>query len=166
MLAAMNDVRPEERRDDVQRLLCGQFFMQPQNSQLALDIQAVSALGLDCRRSVSGEFAKRSTRSQLQYLGSSGAQLLHRIQDPAALVRDLFVARAGDFEAVLFGAAGRMNEVGVRIDEPRQRNAAAEVQDLCADRFRKRLHRSASSDRRNQAVAYQQCSISDDAEVG
>ena len=45
-------------------------------------------------------------------------------------------------------------------------DAAAEVQDPCAARFRKGLNRSASSERPNQTVADQQGAVLDDAEVG
>src|SRR5579859_1297964 len=50
-----DDMGAEERRDDVQRLFGGNFFVQAENFQLARHVEAVTALCLDRGGAVGGE---------------------------------------------------------------------------------------------------------------
>ena len=159
-------MRAEKRRNDVQGLIRSKFLVEAENFQFARCIQAIAAFCLDRCRTISGELRERLARASFQGFRCGGTQFFDGVQDAAALAGYLFVASASDFHLILFRAAGSMDQVSMRIDEPRQCHAAAEVQDLCAACLRKCLYRSASSERANQAVAHQQGSVLDDAEVG
>ena len=139
--------------------------MQPQNLQLARDVQPVPALRLDRRRSIRREFPQRRHRPLLQSLRCRRAQLLHRIQNPAALARNLLVARAGNLQFVLFRAARRMNQVRMRIHKSRQHHAPLNIQLLRAARLRQRLNFRTHPDRSDAAVAHQQRPIFHDSEI-
>ena len=58
-------VRAEKSGNDVQWLRGGQFFMQVENFELADDVEAVAALGLDSGSAVGGELLQRGERSLL-----------------------------------------------------------------------------------------------------
>jgi len=70
------------------------------------------------------ELFERRMRAFLQSLARGRAQLIHRIEYPAAFARDLFVTRPGNFQFIFFRPARRMNQVRMRIDKPRQRPRA------------------------------------------
>jgi len=95
-------------------------------------------------------------RPFLQSLARRRAQFIHRIENPAAFARDLFVTCPGNFQFILFHPARRMDQVRMRIDEPRQRHAPAQVEILRRACLRQRLDLRPRSHGRDQAIAHQQ----------
>ena len=155
-------VRSQKGGHNFQRLFRRQFPMQSQNLQFASDIEPIPALRLNRRRAVRRKLFQRRRCALLQSLRRRRAQLLHRIQDPAALPRNLFVARPFNLQLVFFRAARRVNQVGVRIHEPRQRHPPAQVQFFRRARLRQRFDLRVRPHRCDDAIAHQQRAIFDD----
>ncbi len=70
-------MRSQKSRDDLQRLLRAQLPMQPENLQLARDIEPIPAFRLDRCRPICRELFQCMVRPLLQGLRGSGAQSLH-----------------------------------------------------------------------------------------
>ena len=129
-----NDVRAEKRADDIERLLLMQLMKHVQNLQLALPIEAVTALGFERSGAVRGKLAKMRARSLAERFRRSAAAILHRGADSAACAGNLLVGFSGNSLLVFGGAARRKNQVRVRIDEAGKNDASAKIQFLGAAR--------------------------------
>lgn len=156
----------EKCRNDVERLLGAQFLVQPENFQLARNIQTVAAFCFYRRRAIGGELRKGTARPLFQSFRRCGAQFLYGVEDPAALASDFLVACPSDLQLILFRPAGGVDQMRMRVDKPREHNAAAEVQLFGAGRVRQRLDFRASSDGSDEAVVDEQSSVFEDAEIG
>lgn len=75
-----------------------------------------------------GEAAKICKGARFEAVYRGRPKFSHRREDSAAGFGNLLVGGPGDAAVVLVGAAIRKNEVRVRIDEPGEDNAIAEVE--------------------------------------
>ncbi len=106
-------MRSQKSRHDLQRLLCCQLFLQPQNFQLARNVQPVPAFRFNRCCPVRSELFQRGKRALFQSLARRRPQPFHRIENPSTLPRNLFVTRPGYLQFILFCPARRMNQVRV-----------------------------------------------------
>src|SRR5207247_2509112 len=116
-----NHMRAKKRGHNFQWLLGGQLFLKPQNLQFARNVQPVPALCFNRCRPVRRELFQRRQRALLQSLTCCLAQPFHRVENPAALPRNFFVARPGNLQFILFRTACGMHQVRMRVHKSRQR---------------------------------------------
>src|SRR5207253_9575053 len=107
-------------------------------------------------RTVSAPPARASSKPHL-FL----AQPFHRVENPAALPRNFFVARPGNLQFILFRTACGMHQVRMRVHKSRQRHAPAQIDLLCRPRFRQFFHFRPRPDSRDQTITHQQRAIFD-----
>ena len=129
-----NDVCAQEGGCDVERLVLVKFGESNENFQLAFPVEAIAALGFDCRSAVGAEFAKVRERGVVECVRGGLAKPLDGGMNSAAAVSDFFVGSAGDALFVFGGAAAGKNQMRVGIDEPWEDDAPAQVQFFRATR--------------------------------
>src|SRR5580704_1325423 len=117
----------EKRGDNFQRLIAVQFALEGEDPQFAGDVQTVAAFGLDGGGAIGSEFFKEGESALFQGIVGRGAKFFYGVENASAFAGNLFVAGALDFELIFFGAAGSVNEVGMRVDEAGKDNAAANI---------------------------------------
>jgi len=107
-----------------------QFLLKVEDSQLADEVQTITAFGFHGGRAMGGKLFESGSRSLLQCLSTRCPEFLHRIQDSAAAFGNFLVAGASNFQIIFFLAAGGMNQVRVRIHKPGQDHPSAYIQFL------------------------------------
>src|SRR5258708_3303877 len=105
------------------------------------------------------ELLQKSSLSSLQLFGGRCAQLLHRVQNSAALAGNLFITRPANFQFILFGPAGGMNQVGVRVHESWQHHPAADIHLFCFFALFEFFDLPGRTNRHNHALANQNRSV-------
>ena len=133
------DVRAKESRHNLQWLPRRQLLVQLQDLQFARNVQPITALRFHGGSPVRRELFQCGMRSFLQLVRRGPAELLHRIEDPAAFARNLFVTRALNSQFIFFRAARRMHQMRVRIHKSGQRHAPAQIEFFRRARLRPRF---------------------------
>jgi len=114
---------------------------------------------------VLGHLPQMNVSANFQLIGTHAAEFANAREDAAAGFRDFFVADAGDSFFVLGGAALGKNKVRMRIDEPGENDASAEIEFLGATRLAKAFDVFARSHGVNFALANQERAVADDFEI-
>ena len=138
---ATHGVRPEKRRDDLQRSRLLDAPDDAQHFQLVSGSKSVAALDFDGSRTLSDDFADALHGLFVEFVFAGVVQSVGRVQDASAAPRNLFVAQTANLIDKLALATAGIDNVGVAVAKRREHESALSIDSIAIDR-RNIIHRS------------------------
>lgn len=161
-----DDVRAEEGAHDVEGLKAFEFAKGDKDFAFAGPVEAVAGFGFEGGCAVTRELREMCKGAGCERCGGSAAEFADAIDNATSVAGDFLVGGAGDALLVFSGTRAGVDEVGVRIDESGENNAAVEVEFAGAAGFGEAFDAAAQADGGDAAFANEERAIAKNARVG
>ena len=133
------NMRTEERAHDPHRLLRGQPAVYPEQLELGIQVEAVTALALDSRDAQCQHLFQEAGGSSGELLLARHPGMTHGRSDATAAPGDLEVTAAKEALLELVCSPPSESEMRVAVNEPRNYQSPLCIEPLCVMKFRRQL---------------------------